>query len=90
MHRELKFKHRNLHFNDKFPLLPTHPFFKRYLLFSSFYFQCENQYIIRFNEDIIKERKAAILIFLEYIAKLPKLFTSDVFVKFFEVSINQS
>ncbi|GJQ76643.1 hypothetical protein Trydic_g15503 [Trypoxylus dichotomus] len=40
----------------------------------------------RFNADVILERRMAILAFLEYIAKEPELFTSDVFVKFFESS----
>lgn len=43
-------------------------------------------FMIRFNADVITERRIAILTLLEYVAKQPELFTSDVFVKFFEVS----
>ncbi|KAI4468772.1 ribosomal protein s6 kinase [Holotrichia oblita] len=68
LHRELKSKHRSLRLADKFPTLPSHPFFKR------------------FNSNVIMERRTAILFFLEYIAKQPELFTSDIFVKFFESS----
>lgn len=32
LHRELKSKHRSLRLSDKFPVLPNHPFFKRYFI----------------------------------------------------------
>lgn len=40
----------------------------------------------RFSEQVIEERRKAILAMLEYIANYPELFTTDIFVKFFEVS----
>ncbi|XP_022907278.1 ribosomal protein S6 kinase-like 1 isoform X2 [Onthophagus taurus] len=68
LHRELKGKHQSLKLTDKYPALPSHPYFKR------------------FNKDVVRERKEAMLNFLEYIGTIPTLFTSQFFVKFFESS----
>lgn len=39
----------------------------------------------RFESDVIEERRQAALKLLEFVAQHPPLFTSDIFVKFFEV-----
>ena len=41
----------------------------------------------RFEDDVIEERRRCTVMLLEFIGNHPPLFTSTVFVKFFEVSI---
>lgn len=44
-----------------------------------------NYSLVRFESDVVEERRYAALKLLEFVARNPPLFTSDLFVKFFEV-----
>lgn len=44
-----------------------------------------NDSLFRFESDVVEERRQSALKLLEFVARNPPLFTSDVFVKFFEV-----
>lgn len=44
-----------------------------------------NDSLFRFESDVVEERRQSALKLLDFVARNPPLFTSDVFVKFFEV-----
>lgn len=85
LHKEIKALHRKLGITDKCPNLPSSTFFKRFTF--SLLNHCKSiLFSYRFDEEIVQDRKQNILHFLEYVGCHSPLFTSHVFVTFFEAS----